>query len=325
MNIIIEEIVNEYPIIVVEEVVRIEISDTTSFLDLVDVADKSYTGKNGYVPVVNEVTKKLELKPQSGGGGGGAVDSVFGRTGAVIAQSGDYNASQVGAPSGSGTSTGTNTGDQDLSGYALTSNVDTALSGKVDKVTGKSLIDDTEISRLASMTAIFTTALKLSYDGAVTSLSNLLATGSRLITSGEIAKLSNTSGTNTGDNATNTTSNAYADAKVADTITDGVTTVAPSQNAVFDALSLKADKSSVGNLLREEFTFSGSQTITLANNYGQVSRSRRFVNKSIYFSCTKSNHNYRYFRKWRLHCRTLLYNCNGCTTVLLTSANGCFD
>ena len=270
MNIIIEEIVNEYPIIVVEEVVRIEISDTTSFLDLVDVADKSYTGKNGYVPVVNEVTKKLELKPQSGGGGGGAVDSVFGRTGAVIAQSGDYNASQVGAPSGSGTSTGTNTGDQDLSGYALTSNVDTALSGKVDKVTGKSLIDDTEISRLASMTAIFTTALKLSYDGAVTSLSNLLATGSRLITSGEIAKLSNTSGTNTGDNATNTTSNAYADAKVADTITDGVTTVAPSQNAVFDALSLKADKSSVGNLLREEFTFSGSQTITLANNYGQV-------------------------------------------------------
>jgi hypothetical protein len=31
------------------------------------------------------------------GGGGGAVDSVFGRTGAVIAQTGDYTASQVGA------------------------------------------------------------------------------------------------------------------------------------------------------------------------------------------------------------------------------------
>jgi len=32
---------------------------------------------------------------------------------------------------------------------------------------------------------------------------------------------------------------AYADAKVADAITDGVTTIAPSQNAVFDALALK--------------------------------------------------------------------------------------
>jgi len=35
---------------------------------------------------------------------------------------------------------------------------------------------------------------------------------------------------------------AYADAKVADIITDGVTTIAPSQNAVFDALALKQDK-----------------------------------------------------------------------------------
>ncbi len=33
----------------------------------------------------------------------------------------------------------------------------------------------------------------------------------------------------------------YADAKVADTITNGVSTVAPSQNAVFDALALKLD------------------------------------------------------------------------------------
>ncbi len=88
------------------------------------------------------------------GGGGGSVDSVFGRTGDVTAASDDYtfaqlaskpttvagygitdavpttrtvnghalssnvtvSASDVGAPTGSGTSTGTNTGDQDLSG-----------------------------------------------------------------------------------------------------------------------------------------------------------------------------------------------------------------
>ena len=46
-------------------------------------------------------------------------------------------------------------------------------------------------------------------------------------------------GSNTGDNATNTASNTYADGKVADAINDGQTTVAPSQNAVFDALALK--------------------------------------------------------------------------------------
>jgi len=55
----------------------------------------------------------------------------------------------------------------------------------------------------------------------------------------QVKTLLDLSGTNTGDNATNTTSNAYADAKVTDAIVDGVTTVAPSQNAVFDALALK--------------------------------------------------------------------------------------
>jgi len=88
-----------------------------------------------------------------------------------------------------------------LIGYTKTA-IDNLLGNKVDKVTGKSLIDDTEISRLASMTAIFTTALKTAYDESVTNITNLLATGTRLITSGEITKLSNTSGTNTGDETT---------------------------------------------------------------------------------------------------------------------------
>jgi hypothetical protein len=48
------------------------------------------------------------------------------------------------------------------------------------------------------------------------------------------------SGINTGDNAANTTSNSYADGKVEDSIVDGHTTIAPSGNAVFDALALKA-------------------------------------------------------------------------------------
>lgn len=44
-----------------------------------------------------------------------AVTTVFGRNGAVTAQTGDYTATMVGAPSGSGTSTGTNTGDETVS------------------------------------------------------------------------------------------------------------------------------------------------------------------------------------------------------------------
>ena len=67
------------------------------------------------------------------------------------------------------------------------------------------------------------------------------------VTDAQLVVISNTSGTNTGDNATNSTSNAYADGKVADSITNGVTTIAPSQNAVFDALALKADSSSVNS------------------------------------------------------------------------------
>jgi hypothetical protein len=46
-----------------------------------------------------------------------------------------------------------------------------------------------------------------------------------------------------GDNSTRLATTAYADAKVADAIADAVTGVAPSQNAVFDALALKVAKS----------------------------------------------------------------------------------
>jgi hypothetical protein len=47
---------------------------------------------------------------------------------------------------------------------------------------------------------------------------------------------------------------SYANAKVEDTIVNDVTDKAPSQNAVFDALSLKADKSTTPIILKNNFT-----------------------------------------------------------------------
>jgi len=102
----------------------------------------------------------------------------------------------------------------------------------------------------------------------------------RFITDAQQTVLSNTSGTNTGDNATNTTSNTYADGKVADAITDGVTTIAPSQNAVFDALAgklgttLTSANILVGNgsnvatavAMSGDATLSNTGVLTIANN-----------------------------------------------------------
>lgn len=61
----------------------------------------------------------------------------------------------------------------------------------------------------------------------------------RYVTDLDLVHLSGLSGINTGDNAVNTTSNAYADAKVQDIIVDGVSGIAPSQNVVYDKLLLK--------------------------------------------------------------------------------------
>jgi len=87
----------------------------------------------------------------------------------------------------------------------------------------------------------------LSYDSvtslwknkSVTTADIASSTNKNYVTDAQATIIGNTSGTNTGDNSVNTNSNSYADAKVSDTITDGVTTIAPSQNAVFDALALK--------------------------------------------------------------------------------------
>ncbi len=67
------------------------------------------------------------------------------------------------------------------------------------------------------------------------------------------------------DNSTNIASTAYSDAKVADFINDGATTIAPSQNAVFDAFALKANTTNNSTI-----TFvngAGIRNASNANNY----------------------------------------------------------
>jgi hypothetical protein len=174
MKIIIQETVNNTVVEVVYQTTKISIKDNVSFLDLTDVMDNSYVGKNGFVPTVNETTGKMELKEPSGGGGGDAVSSVFNRTGNVTAQNGDYNADQI-----------------------------TETASKVFvSPSEKTAIGHANRSVLDAITESFTTALKNSYDSVVTGYNALVSTGQRLITSSEITKLSNTIGTNTGDETT---------------------------------------------------------------------------------------------------------------------------
>jgi len=70
------------------------------------------------------------------GGSGGAVDSVFGRTGDVVATLGDYTTALVPDSTNAryvtdaqlvvlGNTSGTNTGDQNLSGYATLTGIET--------------------------------------------------------------------------------------------------------------------------------------------------------------------------------------------------------
>ncbi len=95
-------------------------------------------------------------------------------------------------------------------------------------------------------------------------------TNAGLLTPAEKTIIGNTSGTNTGDNSPNTNANAYADAKVTDAIVNGVTTVAPSQNAVFDALALKANLERV-----EQFIFSKANA-TLGSHTGTTAETVLF-------------------------------------------------
>lgn len=121
-------------------------------------------------------------------------------------------------------------------------------SGEYNHLTNAQLTDLGVTKVVANGAITGATKTKITYDekGLVTAGADATTADiadsfdKRYVTEAQLTVIGNTSNTNTGDNATNTTSNSYADGKVEDSITDGVTTKAPSENAVFDALALKA-------------------------------------------------------------------------------------
>lgn len=96
---------------------------------------------------VDNTDPKNPVISSTGGGGGGAVDSVNGQTGVVVLDSDDIDEGSTNlylTPSERtklGNTSGTNTGDQDLSGYALISSLaDVATSGDYADLDNKPMI-----------------------------------------------------------------------------------------------------------------------------------------------------------------------------------------
>ena len=145
--------------------------------------------------------------------------------------------------------------------------LNTSLAGKVDKVTNKSLLADSEIQRLLTMAT--GAEVNVNADWNATSGDAQILNKPTIITQAALDLKQNIS-----DNALNTTSKTIVgginelktsiDGKVADAINDGVVDIAPSQNAVFDGLALKATSTA----LRQESTRHIEGTYGLDTNNG---------------------------------------------------------
>lgn len=133
---------------------------------------------------------------------------------------------------------------------------------------------------------------------------HVLGSDDNFVTDAEKTKLANLSGTNTGDQTVPVKATgaevdtgtddakfvtakavedsayikaAYADAKVADAINDNTTTIAPSQNAVFDALALKAPLASptfTGTVVVPDSSFSEAKQVLADNTTNNVSNTK---------------------------------------------------
>ena len=188
--------------------------------NLTEISLLNKTGNTLKVIRVNAAEDDFELATIAAGG----VDSVNSQTGVVVLDADDISdsatinkyvttAEKTILSNTSGTNSGDNATNSQYSGLD---------AAKVDKVAGKSLIDDTEISRLASMTAIFTTALKSAYDTAsswiVTNGTNVLnhlsnTSNPHSVTAAQVG-LGNASNTSDADKPVSTAQQTALDLKV---------------------------------------------------------------------------------------------------------------
>ena len=180
----------------------------------------------------------------------GTTGKLLQNSAATIADStGDITAGKYNsvAISGSSTPALTVTGTASVSGTNTGDNaVNSLYSGLVSnathtgEVTGSTAltVDKTAITNKTQVTAVGTDYILISDTSDAGNLKKALA--SDLTGSGAAAW-----GSITGTLSNQTDLQTAIDAKVADAINDGTTTIAPSQNAVFDALALKANASAV--------------------------------------------------------------------------------
>jgi hypothetical protein len=216
-----------------------------------------------------------------------AVSSVAGKTGVVTLAKGDVglgsvdNTSDLAKPVSTATQTALNAKENTITAGTTSQYY---RGDKTFQTLDKSSVGLGNVDNTTDLNKPISTATQTALNAKQNTITNSdsITQGATnlFLTSAERTKLSNTSGTNTGDNATNTTSNTYADAKVADAITDGVTTIAPSQNAVFDALAgklgttLTSANILVGNgsnvatavAMSGDATLSNTGVLTIANN-----------------------------------------------------------
>lgn len=124
-------------------------------------------------------------------------------------------------------------------------NLTTGKLLKINADTGNPEFDFTEAGTVRAKTYYDVTNNRLTFQNNENNNADALYFTDHLTTTGDITvggnvTATNLSGTNTGDNATNTTSNTYADGKVSDTAYgagwNGDTTTAPSKNAVYDKI-----------------------------------------------------------------------------------------
>jgi len=235
INITIDEIVEDVNIVVNEttEDVNITIQEISKTSDLINDGEDGLhpfiTSENIPLPSDATSTSKGILKLTNDLGGTADAPTVPGLANKVDKVTGkglstnDYTTAeqtklagiQTGATANSSDATLLNRANHTGTQLAATisdfaSSVASLITNKVDKVTGYSLTKND-----------LTDALKLIYDNSVSSLNSLLSTGARLITNAEITKLSNTSGSNTGDENTATIKSKLG---LATTSTDGYLT-----------------------------------------------------------------------------------------------------